>query len=268
MHWKVPRERIGILRKRTYRKVPETEQALVDIHPYWRRVLVQQNIPEKLKPLEELSRNLWWSWTQDAIDLFASIDPELWKEVMENPVELLERLSLETLKKLETDTGICFETSGGLWPLRAIWQKQPKEGMPSISLFQHGIWDPQFPENLFGGTGPSGRRLSEGGQRLQYSSDWRGICSIKYGYFRQMISAGGEQVALSDAQDFSRLPVSPVRDDEGNWKYVQIVLARQNPFCQDLEGTGGQNPPLSAGYRLRSQSGRGSWNYTQPLWRG
>ncbi len=67
--------------KERIEKLPETEQALVDIHPHWRRVLVQQNIPEKLKPLEELSRNLWWSWTQDAIDLFAGIEPGLWEEV-------------------------------------------------------------------------------------------------------------------------------------------------------------------------------------------
>ncbi len=55
-------------------RLPETEQALVDIHPFWRKVNVHQSIPDKLKPLEEISRNLWWSWTQDAIDLFASID--------------------------------------------------------------------------------------------------------------------------------------------------------------------------------------------------
>ena len=31
-------------------------------------------------------------------------------------------------------------------------------------------------------------------------------------------------MALSDAQDFSRLPVTPVRDENGNWNSVQIVL--------------------------------------------
>ena len=84
-------------------RLPETEEVLVNIHPFWRRVNVHQSIPEKLKPLEEISRNLWWSWTQDAIDLFASIDPVLWDSVEENPVEFLEMLSLDKLKTLEAD---------------------------------------------------------------------------------------------------------------------------------------------------------------------
>ena len=65
--------------KERIERLPETEQVLVDIHPFWRRVNVHQSIPDKLKPLEEISRNLWWSWTQDAIDLFASIDHKLWE---------------------------------------------------------------------------------------------------------------------------------------------------------------------------------------------
>ena len=54
----------------------------------------------------------------------------------------------------------------------------------------------------------------------------------RYGYFRQIISAGGEQVALSDAQSFSRLPVSPVRDEQGNWKDIRIVLPGRTLFAR------------------------------------
>ena len=39
--------------KERIEKLPETEQVLVDIQPHWRRVLVQQHIPDKLKPLED-----------------------------------------------------------------------------------------------------------------------------------------------------------------------------------------------------------------------
>ncbi len=125
--------------KERIEKLPETEQALVDIHPFWRRVLVQQNIPDKLKPLEELSRNLWWSWTQDAIDLFASIDPELWDEVNENPMELLEQLSYETMKKLEKDQDSLenFRKSMGI---SKLYGGKTERGPSHHLLFQHGIW--------------------------------------------------------------------------------------------------------------------------------
>ena len=127
--------------KERIEKLPETEQVLVDIHPFWRRVMIQQNIPEKLKPLEELSRNLWWSWTQDAIDLFESIDPKMWVDVNENPVELLEQLPYDTLKKLETNEQFIQKLQKVHGAFMAYMTEKPKEGMPGISYFsmEYGI---------------------------------------------------------------------------------------------------------------------------------
>ena len=217
--------------KERIERLPETEQALVDIHPFWRRVLVQQNIPEKLKPLEELSRNLWWSWTQDAIDLFASIDPDLWEEVKENPVELLERLSYDTLKKLETDQKFITKLQEVHDAFVAYMAEKPKKGMPSITYFsmEYGIHNSL--KTFSGGLGLlAGDYLKEASD---YNIPLTGVGLLyRYGYFRQVISAGGEQVALSDAQDFSRLPVTPVRDDQGNWKDVQIVLPGRTLFAR------------------------------------
>jgi len=212
-------------------KLPETEQALVDIHPHWRRVLVQQSIPDQLKPLEELSRNLWWSWTQDAIDLFASIHPSLWEEVGENPVELLERLPYETLLKLEKDETFIKNMQAVLERLKAYMQEKPKGEMPSITYFsmEYGLHNSL--KTFSGGLGLlAGDYLKEASD---YNMPMIGVGLLyKYGYFRQLISAGGEQVALSDAQDFSRLPVAPVRDDAGNWKYVQIILPGRTLYAR------------------------------------
>jgi glycogen phosphorylase/synthase len=209
--------------KERIEKLPETEQVLVDIHPYWRRVLVQQNIPEKLKPLEELSRNLWWSWNQDASDMFASIKPRLWAELNENPVELLEQLSFDTLKKLENDKQFIARLQKVHNTFMEYMAEKPKKGLPGISYFsmEYGIHNSL--KTFSGGLGLLA------GDYLKEASDYNiplvGIGLLyRYGYFKQLISAGGEQVALSDAQHFSRLPVTPVRDEEGKWKEAQIVL--------------------------------------------
>jgi phosphorylase/glycogen(starch) synthase len=209
--------------KERIEKLPETEQVLIDIQPHWRRVLVQQSIPEQLKPLEELSRNIWWSWTQEASDLFASIEPELWEEVGENPVELLERLSFDTLKKLEKDPSFLERLKKVQEKFHAYMNTAPRKEMPSITYFsmEYGLHNTL--KTFSGGLGLLA------GDYLKEASDHNirmvGVGLLyRYGYFRQMIAAGGEQVALSDAQDFSRLPVTPVRDEKGNWKDVRIVL--------------------------------------------
>jgi glycogen phosphorylase/synthase len=217
--------------KERVEKLPETEQVLIDIHPLWRRVLVQQNIPEKLKSLEELSHNLWWSWNQDAIDMFASIQPKLWIEVNENPVELLEELSYDTLKKLENDNQFIGRLEKVYKAFRTYMEEKPRKGMPSISYFsmEYGIHNSL--KTFSGGLGLLA------GDYLKEASDYNiplvGIGLLyRFGYFRQMISAKGEQVAMSDAQHFSRLPVTPVREEDGKWKDVQIVLPGRTLYAR------------------------------------
>ena len=46
--------------------------------PNWNRMMVDKTLPKRLHALEELSRNLWWSWNPGARDLFEGIDPALW----------------------------------------------------------------------------------------------------------------------------------------------------------------------------------------------
>ena len=209
--------------KERIEKLPETEQVLVDIHPFWRRVMVHQNIPEKLKLLEELSHNLWWSWSLEATELFASIDPKKWNEVNENPVELLEQLSFDKLRKLENDSQFLERLQRVHATFSEYMAEKPREGMPSVSYFsmEYGIHNSL--KTFSGGLGLLA------GDYLKEASDYNfplvGVGLLyRYGYFRQMISAGGEQVVLDDVQHFSRLPVTPVRDENGKWKDVQIVL--------------------------------------------
>mgnify|MGYP003307207695 CR=1 FL=1 len=38
--------------------------------PNWKTINVKSQIPESLKKLDKLAHNMWWSWNQDAKDLF------------------------------------------------------------------------------------------------------------------------------------------------------------------------------------------------------
>jgi glycogen phosphorylase/synthase len=44
--------------------------------PKWKTIQVQKSMPERLCALDELSKNLWWSWNEDAIELFRSIEQQ------------------------------------------------------------------------------------------------------------------------------------------------------------------------------------------------
>ena len=49
--------------------------------------------------LSALAQNLWWSWDDDATNLFRQLDPALWRESGHNPVALLQQMSIEKVEE-------------------------------------------------------------------------------------------------------------------------------------------------------------------------
>ena len=57
------------------------------------------NIPERLRGLNEIATNLWWSWHPAARMLFKMLDRQIWKESGHNPVQVLSELPGEILEE-------------------------------------------------------------------------------------------------------------------------------------------------------------------------
>ncbi|MGV9301577.1 DUF3417 domain-containing protein, partial [Amycolatopsis sp. NPDC003676] len=70
-----------------------------------RRFTVRAHLPERLTALGELSTNLRWSWHGPTQDLFADLDPELWRAVGQDPVRMLGEVPAERLDALAADAG-------------------------------------------------------------------------------------------------------------------------------------------------------------------
>lgn len=49
--------------------------------------------------LRELARNLWWVWQPEVIDLFRSLDPELWTRTGHNPIVFLKEIDEHALQR-------------------------------------------------------------------------------------------------------------------------------------------------------------------------
>ena len=55
-------------------------------------------LPSRISRLEELARDLWWSWTPDARNIFRTLDYPLWRLTAHNPVKMLRLISPERLE--------------------------------------------------------------------------------------------------------------------------------------------------------------------------
>lgn len=189
--------------------------------PNWKFVTVRSQIPEALKNLEELSRNLWWSWNSSAIDLFRSLDKELFKEVGHNPVELLNRLSYEKLTALSQDKDIMKKVKSVYADFREYMDVKPDSTRPSVAYFCMEFGLSHVLKIYSGGLGVLA------GDYLKQASDSNvDMCGIgflyRYGYFTQSLSMDGQQVANYEAQNFERLPIEKVLDENGNQMIIPV----------------------------------------------
>src|SRR5437879_701700 len=68
-----------------------------------RTFTVVPTLPPRLTPLRDIAYNLWWTWNQEARDLFIKIDRNVWEATNHNPILMFNRVNHSRLKKLSED---------------------------------------------------------------------------------------------------------------------------------------------------------------------
>lgn len=189
--------------------------------PAWKDVTVKSRIPAELKKLEEMARNIWWAWNNEATDLFKDLDPVLWKEAGQNPVVLLERLSYEKLEALAADKTILKRMNDVYAKFRAYMDVKPDANRPSVAYFcmEYGLT--HVLKIYSGGLG-----ILAGDYMKEASDSNVDMCGVgflyRYGYFAQSLAMDGQQIANYDAQNFGSLPIDRVMDENGQPMVVDV----------------------------------------------
>lgn len=94
--------------------------------PVWRDITVESRMPAQLNILQEMARNIWWVWNNEALSMFKSIDPEIWKAVNGNPVMLLNRVSYERLEEIVADKSMMYTINAQYEKFRKYIDEKPK----------------------------------------------------------------------------------------------------------------------------------------------
>ncbi len=189
--------------------------------PNWRDVNVKSHIPVELEKLSELARNIWWAWNYEATELFRDLDPSLWKEVGQNPVLLLERMSYAKLEALAKDKVILRRMEDVYSKFRNYMDVKPDSKRPSVAYFSMEYGLNNVLKIYSGGLGILA------GDYLKEASDSNvDMCGVgflyRYGYFTQTLSMDGQQIANYEAQNFGQLPLDRVLDENGNQVIVDV----------------------------------------------
>ena len=188
--------------------------------PSWRSAYTQVNLPKELLPLEKLSRNLWRVWNNEAMDLFAELDPQLWSRSAHNPVVLLKKLSYERIEEILKDAALLSKVKSVVKSFESYMSKKYDTAKPSVAYFSMEYGFTSVLKIYSGGLGVlAGDYLKEASDSYV---DLAGVGFLyRYGYFTQSISPDGQQVANYEPQNFNELPIEPVLNEDGN----QMILA-------------------------------------------
>ncbi len=200
--------------------------------PKWKRVTIKSNLPDNLVKLEALANNLWWSWNYEARELFEEIaGPECWAEYNQNPVHMLQMLPLDVLQKFSRNVQFVQKLDRVYADFQNYMNEPCSRSEKKVAYFSMEFGISNELKIYSGGLGMLA------GDYLKEASD----CNVnmvavgllyRCGYFVQQISPNGEQINLYPQQSFSKLPIHPVRDAEGNWVTVTMALPGRQLYAR------------------------------------
>ena len=189
--------------------------------PVWRDITVRAELPARLKPLEELAKNLWWVWNSEGKNLFRDINPELWRSTGENPVMLLQQISAERLDEILADEDMLARIDKVFNSFKEYMSVPMRTDIPSVSYFsmEYGLCN--CLKIYSGGLGVLA------GDYIKEASDSRvNMTAVgflyRYGYFTQTLSVDGQQIANYEPQNFNQLPIEQVMEDDNRPMILEI----------------------------------------------
>lgn len=188
-----------------------------------KRIFLETKLPHALEPLQRLAHNIWWSWNPRAQDLFEELRPEGLEAHGYNPIHLLDSLNAQDIRRLVEDQVFLAKLQEVDRDFQAYLQARPSEDLPLVGYFsmEYGL---HFSLRLY-----SGGLGILAGDYLKQASDSNvrmvGVGLLyRYGYFQQSISLYGDQINEYPAQEFSKLPIRPVRRENGERYQIQVTI--------------------------------------------
>ncbi len=197
------------------------ENETVSNEPHWVSIVIHKSIPQSLLALEELSKNMWWCWNEEAIELFKMIDEEQWAATENNPIALLDTITLSRYKELEEDAEFTAKLAAVHAKFKSYMAAKESMSGPGVAYLCMEYALHSSLKIYSGGLGVLA------GDYLKEASDKSvKITAVgllyRYGYFTQQISKTGEQETRYEAQDFMKLPIIPMMDEHHNWQTVSL----------------------------------------------
>ncbi|MGA2194306.1 MAG: alpha-glucan family phosphorylase [Bryobacteraceae bacterium] len=184
---------------------------------------------EGFDSLASLALDMHWSWNHATDEVWRQLDPELWG-ITHNPWVVLQTVSRDQIERVLADPVFRKNVDGLIEASRqaaeapAWFQRNHAEApLTCAAYFSMEFMLSEALPIYSGGLG------NVAGDQLKAASDL-GVPVVgvgllyQQGYFRQVIDQNGEQQALYPYNDPGQLPITPLRQPNGEWLRWEIAL--------------------------------------------
>ena len=184
---------------------------------------------EGFDSLAELALDMRWSWNHATDGVWRQLDPELWEDT-HNPWVVLQTVSRDRIESVLADAAFRKKVDDLVQTRRReiaapAWfqQNHSDGGLTCAAYFSMEFMLSEALPIYSGGLG------NVAGDQLKATSDL-GVPVVgvgllyQQGYFRQVIDKDGAQQALYPYNDPGQLPITPLRESNGEWLRLEIAL--------------------------------------------
>jgi len=184
---------------------------------------------EGFEALAALALDMRWSWHHGTDIIWQQLDPTLWART-HNPWVVLQTVSRDRLERVLADPVFCQNVEHLVHAKQQMaeapaWfqQQYPPAPLTCVAYFSMEFMLSEALPIYAGGLG------NVAGDQLKAASDL-GVPVIgvgllyQQGYFRQMLDQDGAQQALFPYNDPGQLPITPVREANGEWLRLEVPL--------------------------------------------
>ena len=184
---------------------------------------------EGFNSLAELALDLRWSWNHATDEVWRQLDPALW-DLTQNPWIVLQTVSRDQIERVLANPVFRKHVDGLVQTRRhaveaPAWFQHtyPQSPLTCVAYFSMEFMLSEALPIYSGGLG------NVAGDQLKATSDL-GVPVVgvgllyQQGYFRQVIDKDGAQQALFPYNDPGQLPITPVRQANGEWLRLEVAL--------------------------------------------
>lgn len=216
-----------------------------------KKPLNASELTELVAGLNRLARNLWWTWDQEAQEIFQELSPRGWQNLYHNGVAILHEVSDYELRVRLQDPDFAVHVRHVLQSFDAYMKEQDtwgRQNAPELLKNPVAYFTAEFGFHETLPIAAGGLGILAGDHAKSASDLGLGFVGVslfyREGYFQQAINHDNWQVEYYTLLNPKNLPLEPVLDDQGAPVICDIEIAMDKVYFKGWRVNVGRVPVI------------------------